>query len=107
MISANGGLPAHRYTPQVTPRLPRGSEPASRVRVGVEGERGHSVASGESRPSTCGTGSVWSTAGNEEEQQRKAAWAWKRREGALEGAREGAEEGVLVEHMYGKDVNTS
>ena len=29
MISANGGLPAHRYTPQVTPRLPRGSEPAS------------------------------------------------------------------------------
>ena len=47
-----------------------------------------------------------STAGNEEEQQRKAAWAWKRREGALEGARERAEEGVLVEHMYGKDVNT-
>ena len=29
MISANGGLPAHRYTPQVTPRWPRGSEPAS------------------------------------------------------------------------------
>ena len=29
MISANGGLPAHRYTPQVTQRLPRGSEPAS------------------------------------------------------------------------------
>ena len=24
MISANGGLPAHRYTPQVTPRWPRG-----------------------------------------------------------------------------------
>ena len=33
MISANGGLPAHRYTPQVTPRLPRGSEPASRLRL--------------------------------------------------------------------------
>ena len=64
------------------------------------------MASGESRPSTCGVGSVGSTAGNEEEQQRKAAWAWKRREGALEGARERAEEGVLVEHMYGKDVNT-
>ena len=32
MISANGGLPAHRYTPQVTPRWPRGSEPASVVR---------------------------------------------------------------------------
>ena len=29
MISANGGLPAHRYTIQVTPRWPRGSEPAS------------------------------------------------------------------------------
>ena len=29
MTSANGGLPAHRYTPQVTPRWPRGSEPAS------------------------------------------------------------------------------
>ena len=32
MISANGGLPAHRYTPQVTPRWPRGSEPASGTR---------------------------------------------------------------------------
>ena len=29
MISANGGLPAPRYTPQVTPRWPQGSEPAS------------------------------------------------------------------------------
>ena len=29
MISANGGLLAHRYTPQVTQRWPRGSEPAS------------------------------------------------------------------------------
>ena len=29
MISANGGLRAHRYTPQVTQRWPRGSEPAS------------------------------------------------------------------------------
>ena len=29
MISAHGGLPAHRYTPQVTPRWPRGSEAAS------------------------------------------------------------------------------
>ena len=33
MISANGGLPAHRYTPQVTPRWPRGSEPASLAHV--------------------------------------------------------------------------
>ena len=31
MISANGGLPAQRYTPQVTPRWPRGSEPASEL----------------------------------------------------------------------------
>ena len=29
MISANCGLPAHRYTPQVTQRWPRGSKPAS------------------------------------------------------------------------------
>ena len=29
MISANGGLPAHRYTPQVTHRWSRGSKPAS------------------------------------------------------------------------------
>ena len=33
MISANGGLPAHRYTPQVTPRWPRGSEPTSEPMV--------------------------------------------------------------------------
>ena len=83
-----------------------GTGGGAQVRVGAGGERGHSVASGESRPSTCRMGSVGSAAGNKEEQQRKAAWAWKRREGALEGARERAEEGVLVEHMYGKDVNT-
>ena len=29
MISANGGLPAHRYTPQVTQGWPQGSEQAS------------------------------------------------------------------------------
>ena len=29
MISANGGLLPHRYTPQVTQRWPLGSEPAS------------------------------------------------------------------------------
>ena len=33
MISANGGLPAERYTPQVTQRWPRGSEPASPVPI--------------------------------------------------------------------------
>ena len=55
---------------------------------------------------TCGVGSVGSTEGNETEQQRKAAWAWKRREEALEGARERTGDGVLVEHMYGKDVDS-
>ena len=64
------------------------------------------MASGESRPSTCGAGSVGSTEGIEVEQQHKAAWAWKRREEALEGAREKTGEGVLIEHMYRKDVNT-
>ena len=34
MISAHGGLPAHRYTPKVTPRWPGGSEPASIERIG-------------------------------------------------------------------------
>ena len=83
-----------------------GTGGGAQVRVGAGGERGRSVASGKSLPSTCEAGSVGSTAGNKEEQQRKAAWAWKGREGALEGARERAEEEVLVEHMYGKDVNT-
>ena len=40
MVSANGGLPAHRYTPQVTPRWPGGSEPAS-LRYAVRGPMGH------------------------------------------------------------------
>ena len=40
------------------------------------------------------------------EQQRKAAWAWKRREEALEGAREETGDWVLMEHMYGRDVHS-
>ena len=40
MISANGGLPAHRYTPQVTQRWPRGSEPAS-IEHGWKRSRAH------------------------------------------------------------------
>ena len=83
-----------------------GSGVEAQVRVGVRSERGHIVTSGASRPSTCGAGSVGSTEGNEVEQQRKAARAWKRREEALEGAREKTGEEVLIEHMYGKDVNT-
>ena len=39
MRSANGGLPAHRYTPQVTPRWPRGSEPASQGTHGKDTEQ--------------------------------------------------------------------
>ena len=39
MISANGGLPAHRYTPQVTPRWPRVSELASVAASVREGSR--------------------------------------------------------------------
>ena len=78
----------------------------AQVRVGVGGARGHSVASSESRPSTCGAGSVGSKEGNQVEQQRKAAWAWKRREGASQGAGEKTGEKVLIEHMYGKNVNT-
>ena len=53
------------------------------ARTNVGSERGHSATSSDSRPSTCGVGSVGSTEGNEVEQQRKAAWAWKRREDAL------------------------
>ena len=64
------------------------------------------MASSESRPLGCGAGSVGSTEGNEFEQQRKAAWTWRRREEALEGASEKARDGVLVEHMYVKDANS-
>ena len=64
------------------------------------------MTSSDTRPSTCGTGSVGSTEGNEVEQQRKATWACKRREDALEGARERTGDGVLVEHMYGKDMDS-
>ena len=83
-----------------------GSCGGAQVRVSVGSERGQSVASGESPQSTCGAGSVGSTEGNKVEQQRKAAWAWKRWEEALEGAREKTAHGVLIEHMYGKNVNT-
>ena len=47
MISANGGLPAHRYTPQVTQRWPQGSEPASQpaIRIETEAQAAHAVLS--------------------------------------------------------------
>ena len=76
------------------------------ARASVGSERGHIVTSSHSRPVTCGAGSVGSTEGNDVEQQRKAAWAWKRREDALEGARERTGDGVLVEYMDGKDVDS-
>ena len=77
----------------------------SPVPANVGSERGHGVTSRDSRLSTCGAGRVGSREGNEVEQQRKAAWAWKRREDALRGAREETGDGVIVEHMYGKDVD--
>ena len=82
--------------------LSRGAQ----ARVSVGSERGHSVASGKSRRWTCGAGSVESTEGNKVEWQRKAAWSWKRREEALEGAREQTGDGVVIEDMYGKDINS-
>ena len=46
------------------------------------------------------------TEGNDVEQQRKAAWAWKGCEDSLEGARERTGDGVLVEHLERKDVDS-
>ena len=46
MISANGGLPAHRYTPLVTQGWPWGSEPASAVLA----EKQQQETEPESRP---------------------------------------------------------
>ena len=57
------------------------------ARAKVGSERGHAVTSSDSWPSTCGAQSLGSTGGQKREQQRKAAWAWKRREKDLEGAR--------------------
>ena len=48
MISANGGLPAHRYTPQVTQRSPRGSEPASGFTLDLLGGLGYVTKEGDS-----------------------------------------------------------
>ena len=76
------------------------------ARANVGTERGHSVTSSHSRPSTCGRGSGGSTEGNYVEHQRKAALAWKRREDALKEARDRTGDSVLVEHMYGKDVDS-
>ena len=76
------------------------------AQANVGSEREHSVTCSDSRPSACDAGSVGSAQGSEVEQQRKAAWAWKRREDALEGARERTGDGVLVEHMYGKEVDS-
>ena len=78
--------------------------PARAIVVGTDREQ--SVASEDSRPFTCGVGSVWSAEGNNLEQQHKAVWAWRRREDALGGPRERTEDGVVVEHMDRKDVNS-
>ena len=54
MISANGGLPAHRYTPHVTQRWPRGSEPASAPPPGTPLRRFHSAQRRLARAPLCG-----------------------------------------------------
>ena len=51
--------------------------PARAIVVGSNREQ--SLTSNDSRPSTCGAESVGSAEGTNLEQQRKAAWAWKRR----------------------------
>ena len=81
MISANGGLPAHRYTPQVTPRWPRGSEPASGDGVpdevyGVDGAFGDMVdVPAEDRQ---GAGHVWLVSMAWRGEGRRS-WRWSHR----------------------------
>ena len=69
MISANGGLPAHRYTPEVTARWPLGSEPASGGAPGAAdwNIRGRN-AGGLERPGTKRPGNGMSGATNKEEE---------------------------------------
>ena len=78
--------------------------PARAIVVGSDREQ--SVTSNDSRPSTCGARSVGGAEGNNLEQQGKAAWAWKRREDALEGAPEVTGDGVIREHMDRRDVHS-
>ena len=78
--------------------------PARGILVGSNREQ--SVASNNSRPSTCGVGSVGGAESNDVEQQRKAAWGWQRREDTLEGAGERAGNAVVLEHMDEKDVDS-
>ena len=74
MISANGGLPAHRYTLQVTPRWPRGSEPASlAVPLGTSTAAGKQYKAQEALLPSLGTGSsqfisFWAKTSNSSEQ---------------------------------------
>ena len=81
MISANGGLPAHRYTPQVTPRWPRGSEPASHgsnhggagARVG--GKRFHVEEWRSKAPTMVGVASLGKNLFDVGEWRSKAPWS--------------------------------
>ena len=76
----------------------RGAPTRSIVGSNIE----QSVTYNDSTPSTYGAGRVGSTEENDVEQQRKAAWAWKRREDALEGARERTGDGMLGSTWTGR-----
>ena len=78
--------------------------PARAIVVGSDREQSPTL--NNSRPLTCGAGSVGIAAGSDVEQPRKAAWAWKRQDDAVEGAQERTGQGVVVVHMDGKDVHS-
>ena len=80
MISANGGLLAHGYTPQVTQRWPQGSEPASAHRVLPDPE-------GDT-PSTDVEGRLPSGKRAREEEEEAGQEREKRRRGEQRGAGE-------------------
>ena len=68
----------------------------------VASHRGQGVMSNDSMPSMCGAGSVESAEGNDSEQQRKAAWAWKRPQDAVEEARERTWDGMVWSPLTGR-----
>ena len=62
-----------------------GTGGGARVRVGAGGEQGHSVASGESRPSTCRMGSVGSAAGEPRRTATQGGMGVEEAEGCIGG----------------------
>ena len=100
------GGEGHRQTGrgvrEETKRVEYGRGVPSRATPAGQG-REQSVTSNDSRPSTCGAGSV---EGDEAEQKRRAAWLWKRGEDILEGARERTGDMVVVEEMEGRETDS-